>query len=312
MTAPARGQLKGYLTVALCAVCWASGGLMAKWVFERLGLSVQPLTLAAVRSFVAFPLLFGYCALTRRSVLRLAPRDIPFVASFGVFALALMHFTYFKAIQETNVATALLLQYTAPVLVLIVSVLFLRERLTWALPLSVVLALLGCALTVGVMGGAGLMVSGAGIAWGLASAGFMTVYIIMGKLAVGRIASWTLATYGLGAAALFWAVFLTVRGGFSDVGVLLGSLKGCLAVLAIAVVSTVVPFALFLQALTVVDATKASVTAMLEPAVAALGAYLLLGENLTALQILGGALLLTAILVIHVPVFQREPLPPAA
>jgi drug/metabolite transporter (DMT)-like permease len=234
------------------------------------------------------------------------------VAVFGVLGLALMHFTYFKAIQETNVATALLLQYTAPVLVLIVSVLFLRERLTWALPLAVVLAMLGCALTVGAVGGAGLVVSTAGIVWGLASAGFMTVYIIMGKLAAGKIASWTLATYGLGVAAAFWLVFLAARGGFGDVGILIGSPKGLIAVLAIAVVSTVVPFAVFLQALTLVDATKASVTAMLEPAVAAIGAYLLLGESLTFVQILGGALLLTAILVIHVPVFKREPLPPAA
>lgn len=312
MMSAARGQLKGYLTVALCAVCWASGGLMAKWVFESLGLSVQPLTLAAARSFLSFPLLFAYCALTRRSVLRLARRDIPFVAVFGVFALALMHFAYFKAIQETSVATAILLQYVAPVLVLIVSVLFLRERLTWALPLAVALSMLGCALTVGALGGDGLVVSPAGISWGLASAGFMTVYIVMGKLAAGRIASWTLATYGLGVAAVFWLAFLAVRGGLGDVGVLLGSLKGLLAVFAIAVVSTVVPFALFLQALTVVDATKASVTATLEPAVAAVGAYLLLGESLTVLQILGGILVLAAILVIHVPVFRREPLPPAA
>jgi drug/metabolite transporter (DMT)-like permease len=78
------------------------------------------------------------------------------------------------------------------------------------------------------------------------------------------------------------------------------------------VISTVVPFALFLTALTLVDATKASVTATLEPVVAGLGAYLLLGESLTGLQILGGALVVTAILVIQVPVFRREPLPPAA
>jgi drug/metabolite transporter (DMT)-like permease len=298
--------------VAFCAVCWASGGLMAKWVFERLGIRVQPMTLAAVRSFVAFPLLLAYCALTRRKVLALKARDVPFVALFGVFALAMLHFTYFKAIQETNVATAVLLQYVAPVMVLVISVAFLRERLTWALPLAVALSVVGCALTVGAVGGEGLVVSSAGIWWGLTSACFMTVYIIMGKLAAGRIASWTLATYGLGAAAVFWLVLLGIRGGLSDVWALLQDPKGAMAVLAIAVVSTVVPFALFLRALTVVDATKASVTATLEPAVAALGAFLLLGENLTLLQILGGVLVLVAIFVIHAPVFRREPLPPAA
>lgn len=311
MSPPVREQIKGYALVAFCAVCWASGGLMAKWVFERLGLDVQPVTLAAARSFAAFPVLFLYCALTRRRVLILRARDVAFVAVFGVAGLALLHYTYFKAIQETNVATAVLLQYVSPVMVLIVSVLFLKERFTWALPLSVVLSIVGCALTVGAIGGNGLVVSPGGVFWGLVSACFMTVYIIMGKLAAGRVAPFALATYGLGVAAVFWLGYLGVRGGFSAVGVLLGDPRGALAVLAIALLSTVVPFAVFLRALTVVDATKASVTATLEPAVAALGAFLLLGESLTPLQVIGGVLVLAAILTIHAPVFRREPLPPA-
>jgi drug/metabolite transporter (DMT)-like permease len=312
MTARAREQLRGYLLVGLAACCWAAGGLMAKWVFVRLGISVQPMTLAAARSFVAFPVLFAYCALTRRRVLRLRRRDVPFVVGFGIFALALLHFSYFKAIQETDVATAILLQYLAPVMVLVISVLFLRERLTWALPAAVLLAVTGCALTVGAIGGKGLTVSTAGLFWGLVSAVFMTVYIVMGKLASGRIGPWTLSTYGLATAAVFWLVLLGARGSLGDVGSLLGNPQGFLAVLSISVISTVVQFALFLTALTVVDATKASVTATLEPVVAGLGAYLLLGESLTGLQILGGALVVTDILVIQAPVFRREPLPPAA
>lgn len=285
---------------------------MAKWVFARLGMNVQPMTLAAGRSFVAFPVLFVYCGLTRKRSLVLKRKDWVFVGVFGVVALAMLHFSYFKAIQETNVATAVLLQYVAPVLVLVISVLFLRERLTWALPVSVMLSVIGCALTVGAIGGSGLVVSAAGIIWGLVSACFMTVYIVMGKSAAGRIPAFTLATYGLGVAAAFWLVLLGLRGGLGEVWALVQSPRGALAILSISLVSTVVPFALFLRALAVVDATKASVTATLEPALAALGAYLFLGEHLTLLQIAGGLMVLAAIFVIHVPVFRREPLPPAA
>jgi drug/metabolite transporter (DMT)-like permease len=308
--APPSHHLRGYLLAAFAAACWATGGLTAKWMFTRLGTTVDPAQLSGARALLAAVLLIGFLALRAPRELLARPRDLPFFAVFGVFGLAMVHFTYFKAISLTNVATAILLEYLAPVLILLFSVAFLSERFTWSLPTAVAMSVAGCALMVGVIGGAGLSVSPAGIAWGLASAVFFALYTVLGKYAAHRFSQWTLLAYGLGAASVFWLVLLgptAVFGVLADPG-------RFAAVFFMAVVGTIAPFAAFLTALHHIDATKASVTATLEPGIAALAAFLLLGESLLPLQLLGGGLVLAAILVVQLPgrPVSAEDLPPAA
>lgn len=303
-----RRRLQGYLLAALAAACWATGGLLAKWLFSHVGFSVEPQQLSGARATVASVLLLGYLAIARPRELRVRPRDLWFLVAFGVLGLAGVHFTYFKTISLTNVATAILLEYLAPVIVLVFSVIFLRERLTWTLPAGVALSVFGCALMVGAIGGSGLEVSPEGIAWGLGSAGFFALYSLMGKYAAGRFSPWQLLAYGLTAAAVFW---LLPMGTAPEVVQLLSRPTGLLAVTAMAVVSTVIPFGAFLTALTRIEATKATVTATLEPVLAGLGAYLLFGEALSPLQLLGGALVVLAIVVVQGPSLFGRWLPPA-
>jgi len=298
----ASGQrpLRGYLLAGLAAAGWAVGGLTAKWLFVSTGTSVDPATLSGARALLATGILVVYLLLFRRRDLRVSWRQLPFLAGFGIFGLALVHMTYFAAIRLTNVPTAILLEYLAPVLVLGVSVAFLGEKMTWALPGGVVLSITGCALMVGAIGGDGLKVSPAGIAWGLAAAFFFALYTLLGKYAAPRFSPWTLLTYGLGFAALFWLVWL---GGPRPIIVLLSDPNRLLAVSAMALFSTVIPFGAFLIALHHIDATKASITATLEPVLAGVGTYLIpaLYEPLSLLQLAGGAMVLVAVVVVQAP-----------
>jgi drug/metabolite transporter, DME family len=307
-------KTRGYLLVVLAAACWAFGGLTAKWLFTGTT-PPSPSSLSAARAVVAFVLLVSGLGIRRLvtgvSVLKIVVRDLPFLVLFGVVGLALVHFTYFAAIEQTNVPTAILLEYLASVIVLAVSVLFLGEKFTWALPVGVALAVTGCALMVGAIGGSTLSVSPAGIAWGLASAVCFAAYTLMGKYAAGRYSPWTLLTYGLGFASLFW---ILVLGPAPIVRVVTGE-STALAVLAMAVVATIVPFGAYLKALSYIDATKASITATLEPVIAGVATYVIpgLGEPLGSLQLLGGALVLAAILVVQMPAIQwpsRRAIPP--
>lgn len=310
-----RGRLKGYGLALLAAACWASGGLTAKWLFTPvsaetadwpippLGISIEPTVLSGGRALSAFVLLAVYLALFRRDALALRRRDLPFMAAFGIIGLAGVHYTYFKTISLTNVATAILLEYLAPVIVLVVSVLFLGHRFTWALPAGVALSVGGCALVVGAVGGEGLVVSPAGVAWGLASAAFFAFYSLMGSVAATRFSPYTTLVYGLGFAAVFWLVALgpgAVLGLFVDP-------RAAAAVLFMAIVSTVVPFSAFLAALQLIPPTNATVTSTVEPVLAGLGAYVLFGEALTASQLLGGVLVVAAIAVVQLP--ERNPAP---
>lgn len=274
----------------------------AHWPFPPLGISIEPTVLAGARALSAFVLLCAWLVLTRRDALKISLRDVPFLATFGVVGLAMVHFTYFKTISLTNVATAILLEYLAPVLVLIVSVLFLKHRMTWSLPAGVALSIAGCALVVGAVGGAGLVVSPAGIAWGLASAVFFAAYSLMGTLAARRFSPYTTLVWGLAFASVFWLLVLgptAVLRPFSDS-------KQIAAILFIAVVSTIVPFSAFLTALRYIAPTNATVTSTIEPVIAGVGAFLLFGEALAGLQILGGLMVIAAIAVVQLP--ERQPL----
>lgn len=297
---------EGYALVLTAATCWAAGGLIAKWLFTRpgpataewpfppLGIAVDPVLLSGARALVAFALSLSYLLLRRRSLLRVEVRQLPFLAAFGVFGLALVHFTYFKTISLAGVATAILLEYLAPVFVLVVSVLFLKERVTWALPAVVALSVTGCALMVGAVGGEGLVVSREAVAWGLSSAVFFAGYALMGRYAAGRYSPWTLLTYGLGAATVFW---LVVLGGPSPIASLLADARAAGAVALLALVSTVIPFAAFLKALHLVEATRASVTSTVEPVIAGVTAWFIFGEHLSLLQLAGAVLVIGAVVL---------------
>jgi drug/metabolite transporter (DMT)-like permease len=313
----APNRLKGYALATLAALCWATGGLTAKWLFTPLtpvtaswafpplGIAIDPLDLSGARALAAAVLIMVYLALADRRALRIQVRDLPFLAVFGVFGLAAVHFTYFKTLSLTGVATAILLEYLAPILVLVFSVVFLRERPSWRLPVAVLLSVGGCALVAGAVGG-GVRISAAGLAWGLTSAFFFALYTLLGKYAAGRYGPWTLLAYGLVAATLFWFAYLgpaRIFGVFADQ-------RTALAVLFVAVVSTVIPFGAFLVGLHHIQATEASITSTLEPAVAGVGASWAFGETLGPLQLVGGALVLAAILLVQLPA-QRGELPPA-
>lgn len=312
-------RIKGYALAALAAACWATGGLTAKWLFTApsaatahwplppLGIDIQPIALAGSRAFSAFVILAVTLALTRRRDLVIAVRDVPFFAVFGVAGLAMVHYSYFKTISLTNVATAILIEYLAPILVLVVSVLFLKHRLTWTLPVGVALSVSGSALVVGAIGGHGLVVSPPGVMWGLLSAVFFAGYSLLGTVAATRYSPYTTLVWGLGFASLFWFAVL----GPTTVLSVFANPRTAAVVVFVAIVSTIIPFGAFLTALTYIAPTNATVTSTIEPVLAGVGAFALFGESLTPVQILGGLFVVAAIAVVQLP--DRHPvaiLPP--
>jgi drug/metabolite transporter (DMT)-like permease len=317
--APQASRRTGLLLAVAAATFWATGGLAAKWLFSPLdattsgwiapplGITIDPLVLSAARAMVAGALLWAGRGMRAPRYLRVRSRDLPFLVTFGVVGLALVHFSYFKTISLTNVATAILLEYMAPVLVLAASYAVFRVRAGWRLPAAVASSVAGCALVAGAMSGT-LAVSPEGLAWGLASAVFFASYTVMGRWAAGRYTPWTLLAYGLAAASAFWLVVLRGPG---PVVQALSDPRTSAAVLYIAVASTIVPCGACLAALRLLPAAEASVASTLEPVIAAAGAWVLLGERLSAWQIAGGGLVLAGIIVAQTQRRDEPGIPPA-
>lgn len=300
-----RRRIAGYSLVAIAALSWATGGILARWLFEA-DRGIGAMELAAGRAVTAALLLLLIVGVFKPARLRTGLRELPFFVVFGVVGLALLHYTYFEAIARAGVARAILLEYMAPILVLLYSVVFLGDRPTWRLPAAVGLSVAGCSLVVGAFGTAeGTSVDG--IAWGLVSAVLFAGYMLMGRWAASRYSPWTVLTYGLAAAALFWLVVLGPRVALSS----LGTPRDAIAVGWIAVVATIVPFGLFLAALRSIGPTEAGITSTLEPVIAAIAGLLLFGEPLGVVQFGGAALVVAAVVLVQLPERREKELPPA-
>lgn len=288
-----KGRVKGSVMVLGAATAWGLMGTLARYLFT--GKEVDPLTLTAIRSTLAFLFLVLGLLVWDQRQLRLPRRDIPQAALVGVAGLAMANFTYYYTISLTNVATAILLQYMAPILVALASVLFLGERLTWVTLLALALAVGGCFLMVRVYDPTLLRLNLPGLISGLLSACAFAAYTLFTKRAVARIPSWTLLVYAYAFSTLFWW-FLTPP------WVLLSaeySLRLWAIFFLIGSAGTVLPFALYTFGLTYLPATQVSIISTMEPVVAATAALLFLGEILDWPQLVGGALVVAGVVLVQ-------------
>ncbi|MGE5673471.1 MAG: EamA family transporter [Mycobacterium leprae] len=294
MTARARG----YIAVTLAACLWGLAGTAAKYLFADL--SVPPFLLVQMRMGLAFVVLLITLAITAPHLLRIRSADAGFLAVWGVVGMAGVQFTYLFTIAKTNVATAIFLQYLSPILTA------LYAWLAGQRPGKLLLLCLGGA-TLGLFllisgGGGNLLVSPIGLASGLASAFFMSFYTIYGARGVNRLSPWPLLCYALGFGTALW---LLIDGGLllsgrSVPGLSLlhsGVLWGFFAYMAI--LATIVPFGLYLIGLKSISPTQANLTGMLEPVVGGVAAYLVLGEALRPIQLLGGTFIVVAVLLLQ-------------
>ncbi|HWI63697.1 MAG TPA: DMT family transporter [Symbiobacteriaceae bacterium] len=302
MSSVARGQL----AILSAATLWGVAGAVAKYLFASQ--AVPAFLMVQVRMGLSFVLLAGTLAVVAPELLRIRRENLRFFAIWGVLGMAAVQFTYLFTISETNVATALFLQYLAPIMTALWATLFEGQRLGTRLLVCLALALGGSFLLI--FGGtARLLVSPIGLASGLGSAAFLAFYTIYGAKGVGKLSPWTLLCYGLGAGALFWLLCdlgLLAAGRPVPGAHLLSSLPIWGFFVYMAVLATVVPFGLYLTGLKSATPTQATITGMLEPVVGGLAAYLALGEALLPVQIGGGVLIVLAVILLQLRGQSRQ------
>lgn len=133
---------KSLLFIVLAGVLWGTSGIFVN-VWSKMGL--PPLQITAIRTMLSFPCFLIYTLCFNRGALSLRLRDIPLYIGSGItlFATAAC---YYSAMKQTSISTAVILMYTAPVLVLGWSVAFFGEKLTLKKGISVICVLIGCAL----------------------------------------------------------------------------------------------------------------------------------------------------------------------
>jgi drug/metabolite transporter (DMT)-like permease len=256
-----------------------------------------------MRTSLSFILLALFFAVFRRSVFRIAWKDLIDFALVGGIGIAATNFMYYYTIKESSVATAIIIQYTAPALVLVYAVFISKEeRFNIAKIISVILSLIGCALAV--TGGSLSQFHLSGWAWftGLGSAVTFAYMMLKGKSVLRSYSIWTMLVYGFGFALVLW-LFVNPPWNIIEAHY---TLKEWGALWLFAIVSILIPHTLFYGSLSLLDATNVGIASTLEPVVAIVVAYVALGEQLDFVQIIGGIIVIGAVLLLQARVVQTS------
>ena len=286
-SAPLRVGL-GYTFALTAAAFFGVGGIIAKAAFNS---GVQPSILAEWRVLFAF-LVFVSIFAALRFDLRIQRSDLIWFAVFGVVGLAGVSLIYYEAIKRIPVGVALVIEYTGPVLLLIYA--RLRGRVVGQrLWIAAVLAVIGCFFAAGAYDARLRELNAVGLALAAIDAFVFALYFALGERLGRTYATPTLLVWGFGFALVGWSI---IRPPW-----LLPwaetSADGYIQIAAVVVIATVIPFALTLAAVRLIPAARVGLAATLEPAVAAVAAWVALGENLDPLQIAGGVVVLVGIAI---------------
>ncbi len=292
-------SIRGYLFVLSAVLFWSGSASLAKYLFTT---AYDTLIIVQTRSSLSFVIFAIYFAVRNRSVFKIDRNDLLKFVFVGVIGVAGTNFTYYYAVQESTVATAILIQYIAPVLVMTYAVFVIRsEHLSTAKMLSMGLALLGCFFAVTGGSFSSLELTGWGLGSGFASALGYAFMLLMSKHLLAKYSVWTMLTYAFGFATVFWLFVnppweIAAKGyGVQDWGVFL----------LFAVVSILIPHSLFSSGLKLLEASTVGIVTTLEPVFSIFVAHMTLGEAFGGAQIGGAIAVVSAIILLQLRPFRH-------
>jgi drug/metabolite transporter (DMT)-like permease len=286
----------------LCLASAAGFGAMA--VFGKLayddGATVG--TLLAIRFLLAAALFWALVAFggAAQELRALGGRDLAVGLALGACGYAIQAGCYFAALERIDASLLSLLVYTFPAMVAVAAFVLGRERIDRRRVVALVVASGGLALVVAGAGAGALDPLGAAL--GLGAAVVYTTYILVSEGVVGRVTPRVLSALVCTGAAVSLTAGSALLGELRP-GELTAAGWGWLACLAL--VSTVAAVSLFFAGLQRVGPTTASIISTAEPVVTVLLAFLVFGELLGPVQLVGGALVLGAVLMLA----SRRPRP---
>ncbi|MBR2460340.1 MAG: EamA family transporter [Clostridia bacterium] len=280
-----------FIYIILAGITWGTSGIFVNFLAPYGFTSPQ---MTAIRSTVTFVGIGCFLLIRDRSAFRAGFKELLLFIGSGVafFGTAT---SYYAALQATSISTAVVLLYTAPVMVMIYSVIFLGEKLTKLKCISVAIMLIGCGLVSGVIGG--LKFNLIGILLGFLSGVLYSAYNILTKLQMRKGCKPISATFytflfsALSSLTLFSPAEL-VKNATAEPFVTVPLMLG------LGLVTCVIPYILYTCALKVLPAGTSSALAIMEPMSATLFSIIIFHEKLSLPSASGMILILLAVLLL--------------
>ena len=273
---------KGYIEIVTGAILFGLIGIFVKLI------SNMPLgSIIFYRLFFAVVIIALYLSFSGRfNEIKLTEKR-KYVLLLGIFQAGAM-FSFFTAIKYTTISIAVLLLYTAPVYVTLLSPLLLNENITRNSIFALLLSILGVIIilnpdTIFYKGGSDMNL--VGVIAGLLSGFFYAMMILVSR---------HLRSHYTGTAQAWWAFIVTLLV-FLPYSVMIPSgvvLDNIRILVLFALIPTAIGAILYLNGLRIVRAQNASILGLLEPASAVVFAFIILSEPVSSLTLLGGGLIL--------------------
>ena len=281
----------GDILIIIAGLFWGSMGLFVRHLNALGFTSIQVACLRLVTAGIIFSLIL---LIKDPKGFKIQVRDIPLFLALGLVSILFFTCCYFTAIRLMTMSTAAILLYTSPIWVMVLSVIFLKEKITSRKVIALILAFAGCIL----VSGFGGKVTLPGVLAGLGSGLGYGLYSIFGTFALRKYKPLTVTCYTFliaGAGSVF----------VSDPSDLFSKIAGAGStpafagfVLLTAVVTAVIPFLLYTIGLNKTTASKAAVLATVEPAAATLFGFFVMKESLGLIAVCGIVLVFAAIFVL--------------
>jgi len=281
-----------YIYVLLGAALWGIIGLFVDALSQAGFTALQIVTLRVVSAAVMLTL---FLAIKDPKLLKIDLKDSLSFIGTGIFSIVFFTWCYFTAIEEVSLSIAVILLYTGPAFVTLLSWLIFGEPLTRRKIGALLLTFVGCALVIKLIPFSDQRISWYGFLVGLGSGFGYALYSIFGKHALKKYKSLTVITYTFIFAS---AVMLPVSGLGIETGQL-SSFNVWWNILGLGLLPTALAYLLYTTGLSMVESSRASITATIEPVVATLLGVFVFNEILTIYQVFGIVLVLVAVVLIQ-------------
>ena len=245
-------------------------------------------------------------AITRPAALRITKKELPVLLVYGVIGVGMTQYLYFVALQTLPVGVALLIEFTAPIMVALWFRFGMKQATRKSVWIALVLALTGLAMVAQVW--LGFTLSAVGVTAGFGAAIALAIYYVLAdkqlRSAHPRDAV-SLTMWGFGASAAFWAIvqpwWSFPWASLTGIGYPLGTDDDAFPIWVLLtyliVLGTTVPFLLVVHSMRHIRASQASMIGMIEPLIAIAIAWLALGEVMTPVQIIGALIVLFGVVL---------------
>jgi drug/metabolite transporter (DMT)-like permease len=283
----------------LGAITFAFNGVIAKLVLEA-GLSTWRLT--QIRTSGAFLIIFLVVLSRKAKELRTNRSELPLLLAFGLIGIVGVQVFYFIAIARLHVSIALIIEFTAPIWIVLWLRFVKRKNVSALMWWGLALGFGGLMMVAQVW--KGLTLNGIGVLAALVDAFALAGYFLLGEKLGKTKSSDVIMVWGLGVGAAIFAILepwwsypysifpqkINLHGRFE------GTMwPGWILILWIVVMGTIVPYFCVLTGLKVLKASTSSVIGMMEPILAGIFAWWWLNESFNPIQLIGGFVVLIGI-----------------